>query len=90
MSENMQELKRRMKSIESTEHITNAMRLVSASKYKKAKNVFDRTSAQIQEVSHTMGEIVSAALFVREVESLDEREILNGFRAVAKSHVHVV
>lgn len=57
----MQELKRRMKSIESTEHITNAMRLVSASKYKKAKNVFDRTSAQIQEVSHTMGEIVSAA-----------------------------
>ena len=61
MSENMQELKRRMKSIESTEHITNAMRLVSASKYKKAKNVFDRTSAQIQEVSHTMGEIVSAA-----------------------------
>lgn len=41
MSENMQELKRRMKSIESTEHITNAMRLVSASKYKKAKNVFE-------------------------------------------------
>ena len=61
MSENMQELKRRMKSIESTEHITNAMRLVSASKYKKAKNVFDRTSEQIQEVSHTMVEIVSAA-----------------------------
>lgn len=61
MSENMQELKRRMKSIESTEHITNAMRLVSASKYKKAKNVFDRTSAQIQAVSHTMGEIVRAA-----------------------------
>ena len=61
MSENMQELKRRMKSIESTEHITNAMRLVSASKYKKAKNAFDKTSAQIREISQTMEKVMAAA-----------------------------
>ena len=61
MSENMQELKRRMRSIESTEHITNAMRLVSASKYKKAKNAFDKTSAQIQMISQTMEKAMAAA-----------------------------
>ncbi len=61
MSENMQELKRRMRSIESTEHITNAMRLVSASKYKKAKNAFDKTSAQIREISQTMEKVMAAA-----------------------------
>lgn len=61
MAENMQELKRRMKSIESTEHITNAMRLVSASKYKKAKNVFDKTSMQLAEVSDTIEKIIARA-----------------------------
>ncbi len=61
MSENMQELKRRMKSIESTEHITNAMRLVSASKYKKAKNAFDKTSAQIRMISQTMEKAMASA-----------------------------
>lgn len=61
MAENMQELKRRMKSIESTEHITNAMRLVSASKYKKAKNVFDKTSLQLAEVSATIERVIASA-----------------------------
>ena len=37
MAESMQDIKRRMRSIESTEHITNAMRLVSA-----AKDVYKR------------------------------------------------
>ena len=61
MAENMQELKRRMKSIESTEHITNAMRLVSASKYKKAKNIFDKTNEQLSEVSATIEKIIAGA-----------------------------
>ena len=60
MAENMQELKRRMKSIESTEHITNAMRLVSASKYKRAKNAFDKISAQISEISQAMEKAMAA------------------------------
>ncbi len=61
MSENMQELKRRMKSIESTEHITNAMRLVSSSKYKKAKYAFDKTNEQIKAISQTMEQIIASA-----------------------------
>ena len=62
MAENMQELKRRMKSIESTEHITNAMRLVSASKYKKAKNIFDKTDKQLSAVSSAIEKIIAEAL----------------------------
>ncbi len=38
-SNNMQDIKRRIRSVNSTEHITNAMKLVSASKLRKAKAV---------------------------------------------------
>ena len=53
MAENTRELKRRMRSIESTEHITNAMRLVSAAKFRKAKSLFDQKSLQLREVTET-------------------------------------
>lgn len=36
-SNNMQDIKRRIKSVTSTEHITNAMKLVSAGKLRKGK-----------------------------------------------------
>lgn len=61
MAQNMQELTRRMKSIQSTEHITNAMRLVSASKYKRAKNIFDRTSLQMDTVCGAIRKVIAAA-----------------------------
>ena len=54
MAETMRDLKRRMKSVESTEHITNAMRLVSAAKFRRAKALYDRKSQQLQEVSDTI------------------------------------
>ena len=41
MAEQMQNIQRRMKSIGSTERITNAMKLVSAAKLRKAKAVFE-------------------------------------------------
>ncbi len=74
MAENMQELKRRMKSIESTEHITNAMRLVSASKYKKAKSAFDKTSQQILDISHTMESLMACAASMIGEEEKPEAE----------------
>lgn len=40
---NMRDIKRRIKSINSTEHITNAMKLVSAAKLRKAKSTFEKT-----------------------------------------------
>jgi len=41
---NMQDIKRRMKSVRSTEHITNAMKLVSSAKFRKAKTAYEKTS----------------------------------------------
>ena len=40
----MQDIKRRIKSVSSTEHITNAMKLVSAAKLRKAKAIYERTT----------------------------------------------
>lgn len=59
MAETMRDLKRRMKSIESTEHITNAMRLVSAAKFRRAKGLYDRKSRQLAEVSATIEDILA-------------------------------
>ena len=59
MAETMRDLKRRMKSIESTEHITNAMRLVSAAKFRRAKALYDSKSQQLQEVSDTIEGILA-------------------------------
>ena len=67
MAENTRELKRRMRSIESTEHITNAMRLVSAAKFRKAKSLFDQKSLQLREVTETM-ELLLAGQNVSERE----------------------
>ena len=39
---NIRDIKRRIKSVTSTEHITNAMKLVSAGKLRKAKAIFER------------------------------------------------
>ena len=59
MAETMRDLKRRMKSIESTEHITNAMRLVSAAKFRRAKALYDSKSQQLQEVSDAIEGILA-------------------------------
>ena len=42
-TESMADIRRRIKSVNSTEHITNAMKLVSAAKLRKAKNTFEKT-----------------------------------------------
>lgn len=78
MAENMRDLKRRMKSIESTEHITNAMRLVSAAKFRRAKAVYDHKSQQLAEVSKTMEDILS-------FENLSERNEEAGEKGSAAS-----
>ena len=43
-TESIQDIKRRIKSVTSTEHITNAMKLVSAGKLRKAKAIFEKTN----------------------------------------------
>jgi len=42
-SGNLQDIKRRMRSVRGIEHVTNAMKLVSAAKLRKSKSIFERT-----------------------------------------------
>ena len=63
-SNNMQDIKRRIKSVTSTEHITNAMKLVSAAKLRKAKATYEKTSKNfhfileaIESVFHNTNEV---------------------------------
>ncbi len=54
---NTSDIKRRIKSVTSTEHITNAMKLVSASKLRKAKSTFEKTQTSTEHVVETINEI---------------------------------
>lgn len=60
-SNNMQDIKRRIKSITSTEHITNAMKLVSAGKLQKAKAIFEKTNENSHYIIHTISEIFNSS-----------------------------
>lgn len=57
MGENMQDIKRRIKSVSSTMQITNAMKLVSAAKLRKAKATFEKTTEYFNFITHTIEEI---------------------------------
>lgn len=56
MAEQLQGIKRRIKSINSTERITNAMKLVSAAKLRQAKNIFTNTQEYLARLIDTIGE----------------------------------
>lgn len=54
---NMRDIKRRIKSVKGMEHITNAMKLVSAAKLRRAKNTFERTREYFHFVTESIEEI---------------------------------
>ncbi len=56
-AESMQDIKRRIRSIGSTEHITNAMKLVSAGKLRKAKAIFERTNENSHYITNAIEEL---------------------------------
>lgn len=60
-SESMQDIKRRIRSVTSTEHITNAMKLVSAGKLRKAKAIFEKTNENSHYITHTIAEIFNSS-----------------------------
>jgi len=62
-SGNMKDIKRRIKSIESTMQITKAMQLVSSSKFRKAKEKADSAMPFFNTVYETMCEIASEDRF---------------------------
>lgn len=59
MAANMKEIKRRIKSVETTMQITKAMELVASSKLRKAKERADRAKPFFDTLYETMCEIVS-------------------------------
>ena len=61
MAGNMQDIKRRIRSVNSTEHITSAMKLVSAAKLRRAKNAFDEKSRYFKAITSTIEDIFQKA-----------------------------
>ncbi|MDR1571708.1 MAG: ATP synthase F1 subunit gamma [Clostridiales Family XIII bacterium] len=57
----MQDIKRRVKSVTSIEHITNAMKLVSAAKLRRAKVTFERTGEYFHFVTESIQDIFNGS-----------------------------
>lgn len=71
----MQDIKRRMKSVNSTEHITNAMKLVSAGKLRKAKATFEKTNENFHYITHSIAEIFNNSSDVPKQYLMGNRKI---------------
>lgn len=72
---NMRDIKRRIKSVNSMEHITNAMKLVSASKLRKAKATYERTREYFHYVTEAIEEIFNNTKEVPQEYLAGNREI---------------
>ena len=77
MAEQMQSIQRRIKSIGSTERITNAMKLVSAAKLRKAKSVYESSKLYLGRVLESIQETLG------DVEDVPQR-FLTGSRTIKK------
>ncbi len=75
---NMRDIKRRIRSINSMEHITKAMKLVSAAKLRKAKANFEKTKGYLHYVTDSIREIC------RDVDEAPA-EYLQGGREIKKT-----
>ncbi len=75
MGASMQDVKRRIKSVNSMEHITNAMKLVSAAKLRRAKATFEKTNEHFHYVTHSIAEIFNNAAEVPKNYLVGNREI---------------
>jgi F-type H+-transporting ATPase subunit gamma len=53
----MRDIKRRIRSVRNIEHITNAMKLVSAAKLRRAKNIFEKTQEYLHYITDRIDEI---------------------------------
>lgn len=77
MGENMQDIKRRIKSVSSTMQITNAMKLVSAAKLRKARATFEKTTEYFNFITHPIEEIFNNNSEVPPEYLAGNREIKN-------------
>lgn len=82
MAEHMEDIKRRIKSISSTERITNAMKLVSASKLRKTKTSYTKSQVYLDRIIASIAETL-------ENEAELPRELLFGRKEI-KSTCYIV
>ena len=82
----MQDIKRRVKSVTSIEHITNAMKLVSAAKLRKAKDIFDNTQEFFHYVTESIEEIFNNTNDVPTKYLGGDREIVNSCYVIVTSN----
>lgn len=74
-TESIQDIKRRIKSVSSTERITNSMKLVSAGKLRKAKAIFEKTNENSHYITNTIGELFNTGTDVPQDYLEGSREI---------------
>ena len=74
-TESIQDIKRRIKSVTSTERITNSMKLVSAGKLRKAKAIFEKTNENSHFITNTIGELFNSGREVPQKYLEGNREI---------------
>ena len=77
MAEQMQDIKRRIKSVSSTERITNAMKLVSASKLRRSKNVYEHSQGFLADIFQSMADALVFAERVPREYVDSEKEVKN-------------
>lgn len=82
----MQDIKRRVKSVTSIEHITNAMKLVSSAKLRKAKDIFENTQEFFHYVTESIEEIFNSTNDVPRKYLSGEREIINSCYIIVTSN----
>ncbi|SES83420.1 ATP synthase F1 subcomplex gamma subunit [Natronincola peptidivorans] len=70
----MQDIKRRIKSVNSTKQITKAMELVSSAKLRKAKERLEKTRPYFKTIKSTVEEIVASTKGIQH-EFLNSREV---------------
>lgn len=91
MADQMQAIKRRMKSVSSTERITNAMKLVSAAKLKQATNRFNYAKENLERLSEQFEEILRSeekadAVYTEEREGKVLYFVLSGSKGLCGSY----
>lgn len=75
MPGSMQEIKRRIKSVESTKKITKAMELVATSKLRKTRNQLDELKPYYQGVRETCAEILASNKMIKDSAYLAENKV---------------
>ena len=74
-TESIQDIKRRIKSVSSTERITNSMKLVSAGKLRKAKAIFEKTNENSHFITNTIQELFNSGSEIPQEYLAGNREI---------------